>query len=370
MKERKNAAVAQDGFALIVTLLIISILVVLILEFNRAVRGDLIMAGNFRDETKAYYLAKSGVNAAIALLQADDNQYDALTEEWALEKPPVPLGEGIVFVKITDESGKINLNSLVVDLARRGQGQTGSGQQSSGPQTTATGSPYPGANAAARSSQQSQQGQQGQQGKQGAGLQDDQPDPFQYQLLKRLFDALEIDVEAVDALVDWIDKNNDIYEGRGAEDGVKNGVLNTIAELRMVKGFTDETLTKLGVGRIAGMIDMESNRYLTVHSYPDGKININTANQLALQSLHDDLSSDIADRIIETRKEDPFETVDALRQVIGDQKIFDAIKGYVTVKSDYYSVESYGVVNDIRKRIVALLKKDQGTIKVVYWKVE
>ncbi|MFH1625327.1 MAG: hypothetical protein ABID54_09270, partial [Pseudomonadota bacterium] len=107
---------SERGIALIVALLVITILFVLVIEFNYLTRVDVTIAANIRDENKALYVAKAGVNAAIALLKRDSNNYDAPSEDWG-SFASLPhseyLGEGSVAGSITDESGKININRIV-----------------------------------------------------------------------------------------------------------------------------------------------------------------------------------------------------------------------------------------------------------------
>ena len=58
----------NKGIALVITLLVLTLLIVLILEFNSGMRIEARAAANFRDDIKAYYLPKSGVTFAIAVL--------------------------------------------------------------------------------------------------------------------------------------------------------------------------------------------------------------------------------------------------------------------------------------------------------------
>ena len=48
----------EKGIALIITLLVVTLLTALIVEFAYSARVNLSAAGNFRDKQKAYYLAK------------------------------------------------------------------------------------------------------------------------------------------------------------------------------------------------------------------------------------------------------------------------------------------------------------------------
>ncbi|UCD72364.1 MAG: general secretion pathway protein GspK, partial [Syntrophobacterales bacterium] len=107
---RKN----EKGIALILTLLITAILVILIVEVNYSTQVDLRIAGNFRNDLQAYYLAKSGINIAISYLKYDmeNTETDNLDEDWAKDYPPIPVGGGFVKVHVEDENAKININVM------------------------------------------------------------------------------------------------------------------------------------------------------------------------------------------------------------------------------------------------------------------
>ncbi|HZR47281.1 MAG TPA: hypothetical protein VFA47_11290, partial [Candidatus Manganitrophaceae bacterium] len=108
----------QKGFALLLSLLVLILLVVIILEVDFQTRADLRAAGNFRDDVKAFYLARSAITAGEAILKEDlrlSPKYDGLDELWAYPVPEYPLGDGTLSGSITDESGKINLNSLIAN---------------------------------------------------------------------------------------------------------------------------------------------------------------------------------------------------------------------------------------------------------------
>ena len=105
----------DSGVALVITLLVLTLLLTIILEFNLGMRVEARAAANFRDDMKAYYLARSGITFAIAILEDDSRtepRYDSLDELWAQKIPPIPLGDGFVSVEITDEDSRINVNKM------------------------------------------------------------------------------------------------------------------------------------------------------------------------------------------------------------------------------------------------------------------
>ncbi|MFB0507169.1 MAG: type II secretion system minor pseudopilin GspK [Thermodesulfobacteriota bacterium] len=301
---------SETGVALILTLLITAILVTLIVEVNYSTQVDVRISGNFRNDLQAYYLAKSGVNIAISYLKYDveNTDTDNLTEDWAKSYPPFPVGEGFVNVMIEDENGKIN-----VDRAVKEKGEV---------------------------------------------------DQVIYDALSRLFQREEVDVGILDALIDWIDPDPDPLP-EGAEDSYyasldppyecKNGPLDTLSELRMIKGITDEVYAKI-------------SKYLTIYS--DGKININTASKEVLVCLDDEMDEGIAEGIIQYREEEPFDTKGELKDMLNDDELYGRIESIIDVKSNAFNVVSIGRVERVEKVARAVIDREGGQISYRYWRVE
>jgi general secretion pathway protein K len=308
----------EQGMALIITLLVVSLLVVIVLEFNYLVQVEADVTANFRDGMKAYYLAKSGIHFAAALLRADNkNKYDALTEDWAKELPALPLGDGVVTVRITDEEGKFDLNHFV-----RQNNNT--------------------------------------------------IDEKRVEILERLFAGLGLNPRLVDPLLDWVipaevqrlDLPTFNYQDKGYES--KHGPLDLISELRLLQGFSNEVLLHLGGKPFGEGVDFLVSPYLTVFSQ-EGKINVNTASQEVLQSLSPEMTQGLAEEILLFREESPFQKKEDLQTVI--PTVYNEIKDYIDVSSRYYTVVSTGTVGTITREIVAVLDKDKQQRKVsfLYW---
>jgi general secretion pathway protein K len=103
----------KSGVALILVLVVIALLTVLIIEFNYISRVESSIVGNWKNERRAYFLAKGGVNLGIYLLKMDDPRNDSLIEDWAKAIPPLPVDGGSIQLEISDEDGKINVNRLI-----------------------------------------------------------------------------------------------------------------------------------------------------------------------------------------------------------------------------------------------------------------
>jgi len=314
----------ERGVALVLALAVIALLVSLVVDFSYTMMVDLTLAANLRDGQKAFYVARSGVELAKHLLQEDDPAFDALDEDWALlpEHPGFLAAddEGRFKVTIEDEAAKIPLNKLItgdkdkkVDLVVRAQ-------------------------------------------------------------LERLFELLELEPELIDPIIDWLDPDNN-PQPFGAEDAYyqslpspypcKNGPLDAIEELLLVKGMTKEIL--YGTDEKQGLI-----HFLTLYS--DGKVNINTASVEVLASLSDKIDNVTAQAIIDYRQKNPFQEIkyDDIKSLPGmTLEIFNDIKDQCDVKSSSFSLRAEGQVREIKKVIYTVLKREENKgIKPVFWRVE
>ncbi len=285
----------------------ILLLTVMILEMDFQVRADLRAATYFQEDIKAYHLARSAISAGEALLRRDlleGTQYDAPTELWAAPILEYPLGDGVISGTITDESGKFNLNSLIKN----------------------------GLEAPRKSAQ-----------------------------FKRLLEHLGLDPDRTSALrdtiLDWMD-SDPLPRPYGAEEETyarldptyapKNGPLLTLGTLHMMHGMTDDLYRKI-------------SPYVTVYGDPSntaGKININTAEAVILESL-EGFDAEMARRLIDDR---PFET---MADYLGHYPAGND----VDVKSNTFSIRVEGRVNQTRKIIHAVLQRGP-TPKQLYIKVE
>jgi len=307
----------QRGFALLLSLVILFLLVVIILESDFQARADLRAAGNFRDDLQAFYLARSAISAGKGLIKEDtrnSNGYDGLDELWATPIPDYPLGDGLLSGVIVDEERKINLNKLV-EIS-----------QTTGAEAVVT---------------------------------------WRVDQLKRLFELLELDPNGVDPIIDWID-SDDETQPFGAEAGdyrdcdegycPKNGPFETLRELQMVRGISDN------IYRII-------SPYLTI--YGEGKININTADALVLQSFNEAIDETEARRITEKR---PFEEVSAFTNHLQKelaavwQDMLDAgSHTWLTARSDVFLLTAVGRVNTTRKDAYAVVDRSG---KSLYFRIE
>src|SRR5919109_826228 len=106
----------EAGVALVLTLVIVTLVAIIVLELNFLMRVDVHASTNFRDGVRAYYLAKSGVNVVKDLFSRNVQELEEVKNTLlAGGSHTLPLGEGSVTVRIIDETGKINVNALVIE---------------------------------------------------------------------------------------------------------------------------------------------------------------------------------------------------------------------------------------------------------------
>jgi len=316
------------GMALILTILIISLIVALTLQFNTSMRSNLHAATNLRDGIKLSCIARSGFSGALALLYEDASSttVDTLREPWAharifSENSASLFEEGRFLLEIADLSGRIQINQLV---DRNGS--------------------Y---------------------------------DDKQKELLMRFLRSpeFELDPEVVeniiDAIKDWIDPDHDTTRF-GAEDSYyrglerpypcKNAPFDFLEELLLVRGITPELF--YGTGERPGI-----SLYLSTHG--DGKININTAAPLVLRALSDQIDQDLAEDMVAYREDEDNDLSDAswYKRVpgISDVSIPDDL---LTVSSTYFEITSEGLKGAMSKRIKGVVERKERKPKVLSWRVE
>jgi general secretion pathway protein K len=354
----------ESGVALVLTLVIVTLVAIIVLELNYLMRVDVHASTNFRDGVRAYYLAKSGVTVVKELFSRDIQELEELKNTLlAGGSHTLPIGEGETTIRVIDETGKININALIVDTATPQQSagaQLPQGQQSAGTQLS--------------------------QGQRGAQPREAQTVSPWIQVTQDLFQRLGVDPTLVGAMVDWIDVD-DIPTGAGGAESsfyrglekpytARNGPMETIAELRLIKGFTDEVLLKLGARRVGGMIDPVTNLYLTAVPLPQGggwRVNLNTAPVAILNSLTREMGQ-FSDAIVQQRAQHRIEKIDDLQQFGISGEALQDFQRLGTLTSLYYAVEARGTVGDMVKQITALIRSGgsggEQASETLLWRVQ
>ncbi|PTM48574.1 type II secretion system protein K (GspK) [Leptospira borgpetersenii serovar Javanica] len=246
-------------------------------EFGELSLGELRVAQANADGFRALLLAKAGFQGALGALKKIPEEY-LYKSGIALNPPPLPLGGGTIYYKISSEDGKINLNSLL--------NQDGNQQN-------------------LRS----------------------------VEMLSRLFDQFGIKREKLFPIFDWLD--TDLQEvGGGAEDGYysslkpprknKNSFMYSLSELVSVKGFDRETVygslkppdfdqkyskafqsdeERALIGDSDFVLANNVTAYIPSGQSSDDRINLNGAPYFVLMSLSDFMTKQAAMRILKFKLE-------------------------------------------------------------------
>ena len=180
---RIQSTVSDDrGSALIITLLLITILVGLVVNFVYDVYIDSSAVSNWSNAQRASYIAKSGQNIASGFIKQINLYPNTTIREIAL---PVArdFGSGsTLVVTVEDENSKFNINKIT--------------------------------------------------------------DESTFNSLKKLFEYLKINPDIVLIIADWRDPDSD-QRLPDSEDLAKNGEFWSIDELKLIKGIDGEVFDKI-----------------------------------------------------------------------------------------------------------------------------
>ena len=320
------------GFILIAVLLIISVLVTIILEFNYESRMKLHLSDNFHNSSKALNYAEAGISIAIASLKQNTNILS--NERFASlfsGDVKVPIEAGYCIIRINDESSRININKLKTsdgEIVRRRVDQV-------------------------------------------LKLID---------LLNYQYQEQFVSYSLIPAIIDWTDFDDEVTylpfikrDNEGAERNhymdlidpykCKNAPFETLNELLLVKGMTSEIFHGFAGDDVQKIRPVDGiKQYLTI--YGDGKININEASPMVIVSLSDKISPSLAESIIEQRKIKRFASVGQLQNVPGmTPQVYESVRELITVKPKerYYNVTVTGVAGQFIRKVQIVLRSDSST---------
>ena len=318
----------ERGVALLITILMITIIVVLTLQFNSSMRYELQSAVNSKNNIQLGYIAKSGYNFALALLSADETNVDSPQDDWALLREYSSLSgemfnDGEKFqVEVNDLTGKIPINRLI---------------------------------------------------KNDGSYNEDHKLIMMRLLTSNIFELEEAEAEdIIDNIKDWIDRDDDptrfgsessYYQTLDDPYSCRNNDLRSVTEMRWIRGITDDIL--FGTKEKKGLIE-----FLTVYGDENGKININTAGRNVILALSDDLDESMVDDIIDYRsdEENELNSVAWYKIAIGtsDNYINESL---LTVKSSYFEIRSSGIKDDAVKELKAVVKRADNKLFTLSWEI-
>jgi general secretion pathway protein K len=288
----------QRGLALITVMLVVAIAATTAAYLALDQQIWLRQSENLSDRAQADVVRAGAMEWAITILAKDakDSQSDDLTEDWAKDLPPLAVEGGQVTGRIMDAQGKFNLNNLV----REGK-----------------------------------------------------PSPPDIGAFRHLLQSLDFNPDLTDAVLDWIDADSDT-RAAGAEDidylqmktpyRTANQPMQSVEELRLVRGFTKETVDKL-------------RRWLTALPQPTGT-NINTAEKQVLGALFYTLPASAIDTLEKDRPyADQAKLVAKLQTIASGTTLPPAFYG---VQSSYFQVEITTLFGRYQRTTEALIQRGTG----------
>jgi general secretion pathway protein K len=358
------------GIALLVTLGVISVLLTGALHLAKITGKSIIATGNQRDGFIARQMGMSGIHLAMAIMASDASDQsngskgliDSVQEDWANpEKISMAIAQldfppGSLSLKITDELGKIQVNSLI----KR----------------------YP-----------------------GREVNQNQIRLWENFLALRISRDKSLDgrdpAAVINALKDWLDSEDDdaITGLSGAESDYyrqleppyfsQNGPINLISELFLIKGFTQDLLETMPGTTSETNLDEEKSLgektdfedLFTVYglssrspsgktyAYP-GRININTARIEILTTLLPGGMESLAENLMDFRQKKSengefftnlldkgwYERVIDLSEE--EKKTFDSLIRY---DSNLFKAQCLAMVNQTSIKISAYILREKTT---------
>ena len=293
---------SQRGLALITAVLVVAIVATVATTLALGEQVWFRQAQNMTDRAQAISLRQGAVSYAAILLGRDgaQNQVDHLKEIWAQPLPPLPVENGMIAFKVDDAQGRLNLNNLV---------------------------------------------------RSGA------PSVADIAMFQRLLTSQGLDPGASEALVDWLDPDSNARPG-GAEDTeylslpqpyrAANQPLQSVDELRLVKGFSAKAVEKL-------------RPYVTALPAPT-TVNVSTAPDQVLAALTN-LSVTALKPLLDGRVDKPFMTIEEFKAQLPSGTKIDVAYG---VNTGYFLVTIDIRFGRLQRQTLALIQRTAGKATILW----
>ena len=304
----------QRGVALITAILIAALVSVIAVAMATRQTLDIRRTGNMLEADQAYMYALGMEELAAQVLvkdKQDTGDVDSLSEDWAIPLPPTIVDGGSVAGSVEDMQGRFNLNNLVDGSSKA--------------------------------------------------------DPAQVKAFQSILEqvsAADKDIQIspfmANRVVDWIDTDLN-SSADGAED---MDYLNADIPYRTPNQFMASP-TELGA--MLGMSPEDVSALLPlVSALPiPTTININTASETVLLSLHPDITAAIAGELVEFRKENVFKNkADFEKKLLDDHQITVDNKTF-DVKSEYFLVSVDALIGRTQLHIYSLLERKNDKVATI-----
>jgi type II secretory pathway component PulK len=406
----RSALSGQDGIALLMVLVVITVLTTLVVSFTDTTQKHLQVTQYYKNRLNAYWAAQSGLQAAVALLRMNfqmtqGQSFDGATSPWHYESDEYQQFVPLLLASVFCESSRLEPALLVSDA--------GAVTTESGMGRAPTAAPILDENR-----KLSLYGLV-----EGSGTRQEQTDPKTFDRLMHLLQYLlkekdlvpedeeqgtglsfgleeetRIDLDTAERLagylVDWMDTENTtttdmIYNSDSAEqscpeDGLpyeaKNGPLDSIDEIALACGFrqlprtTIERLTRhLTAYELATNINTATLPVLHAFCAPppgDGE------NEEDSRKIYELLHYDAEDDVVQVIK-DANDYRGILGLEVSNTSLIDELRSSTAFASDHFRIGIYGLVEDptnltvlARSRIQMDLERQTGgtEFNVLYYR--
>jgi general secretion pathway protein K len=295
---------AQRGVALVTAVAIVAIAAAVAVKIAFAHQLWFRQMENVSDRGATDLLRRAALHwASVALLEdAKQNSTDHRGEAWAQGLPILPVEGGAIKVSVEDAQGRFNLNNL---------------------------------------------------------LQSNAPSPLDVQIFQRLLVELKLNPLLANALIDWMDPDDNVTSPGGAEDvdyltlktpyRAANQPLTSVEELRLVKGFDAKTVETL-------------LPFVTV--LPPGRtaINVNTASPEVIAALTQ-MDVPWAQKFSEGLLNNPLQNLSALTPQLRQP----LPAGLADVKTGFFLITLETSIGRHQRRTVALMQRSSSTATNWLW---
>lgn len=300
----------QKGAAILVALAIIAIASLIALQMTQRLELDIARSTNLNRNFIAAEYARGLESLARNQLRNDfasGSNVDHLGEAWANPLPPLPVPGGTVTGRLTDLSGKFNINWVVNN---------------------------------------------------------GQADENRVDMLRRLLITLELSEALADTITDWIDSDN-LPRSNGAESSIyaerrpayrsANRAISHITELRLIAGMDEESYQRL-LPHVAALPPNANAR----------RLNVNTASIETLMALDSGLTRERATRL-HANGLASFSQLEAfLQHPAMDGIVLPAADTLLSVNSTHFLAHAVVVLDDIPRRYYILLERDGNSYHVLH----
>jgi general secretion pathway protein K len=299
----------QRGLALIVAMLVAALAAAVAVSVATAQSQWSAQVAHRRDQVEAQSIALAGVAWARAILDADATGIDHLREPWALPLPATPVENGEVQGRIVDAQSMLNANNLA-----------------SRQHATA-----------------------------------------ERQRFARLFAALGIAPAMLGSISDWVDADDTVSEGGGAEDAwyrgeadaslAANAPATRIEELLLVRGMTPAAMTRIMPFVTSLPLDASGN---------GTSVNVNTAPPEVLAALLDGIDPAALATLVAYRKTHPFASADDFRNHLPPNvPIIDP--SLISVNTGYFLVFVRARQGETVAQGRALIQRQNNAPSTIVW---